>query len=124
MRVTILCISIQCLAKAQKINPFKSADRKYPVEMPYKMSEIYVLNMEIPKGYKVDEIPKSVRVKLNENEGIFEYIVNASADRIMLQSKIDIKKTNFEVEDYQTLRDFFGHIAKKHSEQIVFKKVQ
>lgn len=111
-------------SEGTKNNPFKSAERKYPVEMPFKMAETYVLNMEIPKGYKVDEIPKSVRVKLNENDGIFEYLINATADRIMLQSKIDIKRANFEAGDYQTLRDFFGHIAKKHGEQIVFKKVE
>lgn len=111
-------------SEGTKTNPFTSAERKYPVEMPFKMAEIYVLNMEVPKGYTIDEIPKSVRVKLNDNEGVFEYIVNATAERIMLQSKIDIKKANFAAEDYQTLRDFFGHIAKKHSEQIVFKKIK
>lgn len=109
-------------SEGTKNNPFKSAERKYPVEMPYRMSEIYVLNMEIPKGYKVDELPKSVRVMLNDDEGTFEYIVNATPERVMLRSKIDIKKANFEPGDYQTLRDFFGHITKKHGEQIVFKK--
>lgn len=110
--------------EATKNNPFVSAERKYPVEIPYKIYEVYVLNMEVPKGYKVDELPKSTRVLLNDNEGLFEYIVSATPERIMLQSKIDIRKTTFTSEDYQTLRDFFGHIAKKHSEQIVLKKIK
>ncbi|WP_157557932.1 DUF3857 domain-containing protein [Niabella aurantiaca] len=111
-------------SEAVKTNPFVSAERKYPVEMPFATFRLYVLNMEIPKGYEVEELPKSTRVMLNGNEGMFEYIISASGGRIMLQSKIDIKKANFLAEDYQTLRDFFGHIAKKHSEQVVLKKIK
>ena len=61
------------LAAAVKENPFKSAERFYPVEMPSCKDETYLLNMEIPAGYKVEELPKSARVMLNEDEGMFEY---------------------------------------------------
>jgi hypothetical protein len=111
------------LTEATKNNPFKSAERVYPVEMPYKVSEVYVFNMEVPNGYKVDEIPKSTRVKLNEDEGAFEYLVSSDGKNIQLRSKIVLYKANFTPEDYQTLRDFFDYIVKKHSEQIVLKKV-
>ncbi|WP_114789902.1 DUF3857 domain-containing protein [Niabella yanshanensis] len=105
-------------------NPFSAADRKYPVEMPFRISENYVLNMDIPKGYKVDEIPKSARVRLNENDGMFEYLVSATDKKIMLNCRIDIKKANFPAEDYQSLREFFGYVTKKQSEQIVLKKIK
>jgi len=36
--------------EATKENPFKSVERQYPVEMPYSVNEVYILNMEIPKG--------------------------------------------------------------------------
>ncbi|MFT3903450.1 MAG: DUF3858 domain-containing protein [Niabella sp.] len=110
-------------SEATTKNPFSSAERKYPVEMPFKIGEVYVLNMEIPKGYKVEELPKSARVMLNDNEGIFEYLISATDQKIMMNSRIDIKKATFAPEDYQTLRDFFGYIVKKQAEQIVFKKI-
>lgn len=105
-------------------NPFTAAERKYPVEMPFKMSENYVLTMDIPEGYKVDEIPKSARVSLNESDGMFEYLISATDQKIMLNCRIDIKKANFPAEDYQSLRDFFGYITKKQAEQIVLKKIK
>ncbi len=58
------------MAEAYKENPFKAAERKYPVEMPYSMDETYTLTMDIPEGYAVDEIPKSAKVTFNENEVI------------------------------------------------------
>lgn len=109
---------------AYKENPFKAAERHYPVEMPYTMNETFILNMDIPKGYAVEEIPKSTRVKLNENEGMFEYLIAKDENAIQLRSTLKLNKALFEPEDYQTLRDFFAYIVKKHSEQIVFKKIK
>lgn len=106
-----------------KENPFKAAERFFPVEMPSCTDEIYILNMEVPKGYKVEELPKSARVMLNEDEGMFEYIIGESGGRIQLRCRTVIKKATFEPEDYQTLREFFTFIVNKESEQIVFKKV-
>jgi hypothetical protein len=111
------------LSQTYKENPFKAADRLYPVEMPSCTDETYVLNMEVPKGYKVEELPKSARVSLNENEGMFEYMIGESSGRIQLKCRIVLKKANFDPEDYQTLRDFFAFIVKKEAEQIVFKKL-
>jgi hypothetical protein len=107
-----------------KKNPFTSAERSYPVEMPYQIHKTFVLDMEVPKGYKVDEIPKSTRMKLNENDGMFEYLVSASNGRIQLRSKLAMNKATFAPDDYETLREFFGHIVKKQAEQIVFKKIK
>lgn len=107
----------------QKENPFKAAERYYPVEMPYCIDESYVLNMEIPKGYKVEELPKSARVNFNETEGKFEYIIAASNDLVQMRTRVMLNRARFEPEDYQTLRDFFTYVVKKQSEQIVFKKV-
>jgi hypothetical protein len=112
------------LTEGYKQNPFKAAKRYYPVEMPYTFIETYILNMEVPKGYTIDELPKSVRIKLNDNEGMFEYIIAKVGDGIQLRSILKINKANFNLDDYDTLRDFYALLVKKHSEQIVFKKVK
>lgn len=111
------------LSQAIKENPFKSAERLYPVERPYCLDQVYLLTMEIPKGYKVDDKPKSARVMLNEDEGMFEYIIGANATQIQLRCRLLIKKATFAPEDYQTLRDFYSFVVKKEAEQIVFKKM-
>ena len=112
------------LGETIKSNPFVAAERFYPVEMPYTTNNTYSLNMEIPKGYKIDELPKSVRVNFNENEGMFEYIISANGDMIQLLCRLILKKANFLNEDYQSLREFFAFVIKKESEQIVFKRIK
>jgi hypothetical protein len=104
-------------------NPFKSAQRFYPVEMPYTKDEIYTMQMEVPKGYEIDELPKSTVVKFNEaGDAVFEYRIAANGDNIMLRSRLQIKRAYFDPEEYEILREFFNMIVKKHNEQIVFKK--
>ncbi|HTR28622.1 MAG TPA: DUF3858 domain-containing protein [Puia sp.] len=110
------------LVATRKDNPFKASTRNYPVEMPHAMDETYTLSMDIPNGYVVDELPKSAKVSYNTDEGFFEYLIQAGADRIQFRTRIKLKKANFTPEDYASLRDFFAYVVKKQSEQIVFKK--
>lgn len=106
-----------------KENPFKSAERLYPVEMPYGFDETYTLQMDVPSGYEVDELPKSMVVKLNEeNEGMFEYRISQSGSGISFRSRIRISRAYFMPEEYEMLREFFNLVVKKQAEQIVFKK--
>ena len=109
-------------ADAYKENPFKAAQRYYPVEMPYCIDETYILNMEVPAGYKVDELPKPARVSLNDNEGMFEYLIQQSGDRVQLRCRTKLNRATFDPEDYETLRNFFAFVVQKENEQIVFKK--
>jgi hypothetical protein len=110
------------LAEGYKENLFKAAERLYPVEMPYAFDETFVLNMEVPKDYTLEEMPKSARVSFNDGEGMFEYLIGKDNDKIQLRSRVVVKKAYFLPEEYEDLRAFMGYVVKKHSEQIVFKK--
>ena len=104
-------------------NPFKSAERLYPVEMPFTIDQTYLLRMDVPTGYTVDEMPKSVVVKLNnQSDGEFEFRTVESGGVISIRSRLKISRTYFAPEEYQMLRQFFDLIVKKQGEQIVFKK--
>ena len=111
------------MGEEMKENPFKSAERFYPVEMPYAVDETYNLQMEIPKGYVVDELPKGAVVKFNEEEdATFEYRVSTSGGSVSFRTRLVINKAYFLPEEYEVLREFFALIVKKQNEQIVFKK--
>jgi hypothetical protein len=89
------------------------------------MNKTFILNMEVPKNYAIDELPKSAKVEFNGGEGFFEYLIGRTGEgAIQLRSRIVLNKAYFPPEDYNSLRDFFGHILKKHNEQIVFKKIK
>ncbi|HUC80770.1 MAG TPA: transglutaminase domain-containing protein [Flavisolibacter sp.] len=106
-----------------KKNPFKSAERLYPVEMPYTIDETFVLTMEVPTGYVVDELPKQMLAKYDEEgHSFFEYRIQQSGNNISMRSRIKLARAYYEPEEYEGLREFFNMVVKKHNEQIVFKK--
>lgn len=111
------------LGEAYKENIFKSAQRNYPVEMPYTRDETYVFNMIVPEGYKIDELPKQTVIKLNDaGDGKFEYLISESNGTISMRSRIQLKRAYFQPAEYDLLREFFNMIVKKQNEQIVLKK--
>ena len=92
------------------------------MEFPYTFDMVMVLNLEIPDRFAVDEIPKSEKIALNGQEGSFEYLIQKNPNSIQLKSALNIKKSTFDPEDYNTLRNFYAEVIKKQAEVIVFKK--
>jgi hypothetical protein len=110
------------LSEAKKENPFAAAVRHYPIEMPYKIDQLFVLQMDIPKGYEVEELPKSVRVKLNASDGSYEYGFLSDGQSVQFRSRLILKRTYFAPDEYQSLRDFYALVVKKQGEVVVFRK--
>lgn len=109
--------------EAQRHNPFQSAQRLYPVEMPFTTDETVIVNMEIPDGYEVDELPKQMKAKYDqEGKTFFEYLIQSSGGTISLRSRIKIDRAYYEPDEYEALREFFNLVVKKQNEQIVLKK--
>jgi len=106
-------------------NPFIAEQRTYPVEMPYTIDEIFVLRMDVPQGYEVNELPASTKVNFDEEgKSFFEYIVENSGAVISFRSRVKVHRSYFLPEEYKVLHDFFSLIVSKQSEQIVFKRVK
>jgi len=103
-------------------NPFTAAEREYPVEMPAPVDKLYVLNMEIPAGYTVEEMPASAKFVFNGNEGSFEYRIQKDDMGIQLRSRLKMDRAVFRPEEYNELREFFAQVVKKQAELVVFKR--
>lgn len=103
-------------------NPFISTTRNYPVELPYRIKEAYQIEIEIPSGYRVDELPVSMKQNLNNSDIKFEYNSKADEKAIIITSSLITNKTVFQKTEYNALRTYFMNLIKKYEEQIVFKK--
>jgi hypothetical protein len=107
-------------------NPFKQTVREYPVDIPYPLSHRYILNLTIPEGYAIEQMPEQVSLSLPENGGKFTFLVSKPAGTIrMLQinSTIQINQVHFEPDEYPAIKKFFDLIIEKQQEQLVLKKI-
>ena len=104
-------------------NPFKTEKRDYPVNFGYSRDQTYMLNMTIPEGYEVVEIPVAIKSVLPDNGGVFYFICKNIGTTIQLNSKINLNRTKYTVDEYPQLKTLFDMIVAKQAEQIVLKKV-
>lgn len=111
------------VGEGEEKNPFTAVNRKFPVDFGTLIEENFVANYIIPKGYVVEEIPKSIKVSLPEDGGRFTYFVSTPEEgKISISSKISLKKSMYFAEEYEVLRKFYDQIVQKHAEQIVLIK--
>ncbi len=103
-------------------SPIPDPERHYPVEMPYCIDNNYILHMDIPKGYAIDQLPKSTRFTLEDGSGSYEYRVDTDGKTIDFHSRMQLKRTNYTVDEYSGLRNFFALVIQKEKEPIIFKK--
>lgn len=111
------------LFERTKENPFKLEERKFPVDFGFPSEEVFRLTIELPKDYQLDKMPKNEKVILPDETAAFTFMFAAEDNRIMLNSKITVRKPVFTAEEYFDLKELFKNIVRKQAEQIVLKKI-
>ncbi len=104
-------------------NPFTSPTREYPVDFGVPFSEGYNLQLTIPDGYKVDEMPESTSLVLEGKAGQFLYQVSQMGNKIVLNLRFSIDKTQFIPAEYEALKNLYNLVINKEAEQIILKKI-
>ena len=103
-------------------NPFKLEAREYPVDFGSPQEETYILNLELPETYDVEELPKTSAFGLPGNAGRYIYSVSRMGNKVSITSTLLILKTLFTPEEYGNLREFYNQVVAKQAEQIVLRK--
>ena len=104
-------------------NPFTTITREYPVDFGVPYTESFKLNLTIPDGYQVEELPKSKSFVLDDKVGVFTYQIAQMDKRVVLNMRLSILKSIFLPSEYSNLKSFFDLIVAKEAEQIVLKKI-
>jgi hypothetical protein len=110
------------IAMQEKENPFKLEKREYPVDYGSPLEKMYLCKFTIPDGYAVDELPKSLVLKLPDNSARYVYNLVQAGNSISLTSNLQINNSLFSQEEYPHLREFYTQLVAKQAEQIVLKK--
>jgi Domain of Unknown Function with PDB structure (DUF3857)/Transglutaminase-like superfamily len=103
-------------------NNFKSEKREYPVDIPSPFDHFYTAKIELPEGYKVEELPATKIYALPDNGGKFIYSATQMGNVVNFTSQLTITKNLIAPDNYPLLREFYSLVVAKQAEQIVLKK--
>ena len=103
-------------------NPFKTEERKYPVDLAYSIDYSATIILTIPEDHKIKKLPEPVRLVTEGGDVSFMLISNANGNQAQMQVMMKIGRTIFTEVEYQELRRFFSLIIEKMSESIEITK--
>ncbi len=106
-------------------NPFKASERVYPVSFACPVNYRYIVKIELPEGYGLDEIPEPMMIAMPNKGGKFTYDVKAiNASTLLVSCNFKIKQLQFLSEEYPILKEFYDQALQKQGTQLVLKRSQ
>tara|TARA_R110000868_G_scaffold410693_6_gene699900 strand:+ start:25135 stop:27111 length:1977 start_codon:yes stop_codon:yes gene_type:complete len=102
--------------------PFSKKERTFPVDYNFTFNESLIINISIPEGWTIDEIPESVLIRLPERAGELRRITQNQGNTISINYRYRIDKTRFVPAEYQGLKQFYDQMVEKLAQNIVLKK--
>jgi hypothetical protein len=103
-------------------NPLKNPQRTFPVDYAYARTLIYTVNLRLPEGYTVQELPKNLAMALPGDAAQFRRLSALQGNILQMISQTVIRKVRFSPQEYKALREFYDRIVAAHAEQVVLKR--
>ena len=103
-------------------NPLKSPHRMYPVDFGAPVETSFMLNLEYPAQYVVEELPPNAAVALPQGGGRYLFNATNQGNKITLSSLINLSKTVYLPDEYPALREMYNRVVQLHQSQVVFKR--
>lgn len=105
-------------------NPFKLKDRTYPICFSYPFSESVKVSFEIPEGYNVVEMPKSVEQRTEDGSLFFRLVVERIDKYIQFNGTLTVDKAEYSPEWYEAIKSIYGKSIDAYNSLIVLEKAK
>ena len=105
-------------------NPFVSEERFSDID--FGSSNFYNITgtYKIPAGYKIDVMPTSVALNMDDKSITFKRLMGENDGSIEVNYIISYKRSAFKVTEYQAVHEFYKKMFEMMSDPIVLKKIQ
>jgi hypothetical protein len=106
-----------CLFQARQLDAFKHVDRKFPIYFPYAFGEVDRVNIEIPAGYTLENVPPEQSARLRY--AAYQNLAQFDGKKLVTQRILQVNGIYFRLEQYQEVKDFFGKVQAGDEQQAV-----
>ena len=103
-------------------NPFRHDTRRYPVDFGTAEDEIFLLNLTLPAGYEVAELPKNAVVQLPDGSARFVFRAATTGTGVQLSSRLVLNSPVYAAAQYANLRELYHLMLARQGERLVLQK--
>jgi hypothetical protein len=104
-------------------NPFKNEERTYPIDFVSRKKYNNSVSIQIPEGYKVAQLPKSIAIGLPDKLGVFKFQTAQNGNTISTRCTLQLNESLIVPSYYPYLKGFYNEMVKIESEKIVLEKI-
>jgi hypothetical protein len=104
-------------------NPFKNEERTYPIDFVTRKKYNNSVSIQIPEGYKVAQLPKSIAIGLPDKLGVFKFQTAQNGNTISTRCTLQLNESLIVPSYYPYLKGFYNEMVKIESEKIVLEKI-
>jgi hypothetical protein len=104
-------------------SPFTQSERQLPIEMPYAEQENTSVQLTIPEGYRVEELPKSINIMTEDHQGSCRYFIVQQGNKVLLTFGFKFDNLFYAASQYSSVKRFWELVAEKDNELLVLKKL-
>jgi len=104
-------------------NPFTQEKRQMGIYFGYPTQEKFNLNLDLPEGYSIESLPKSVRIATEDKAITYIFNISHENNKIQISCIKEINNSIFAADEYNGLKDIFQKILASQNEKIVLKKI-
>lgn len=105
-------------------NPFINPERFSDIDLGY--LSLFVINghYKLPAGYKIDVMPKNVRISMEDKGITFSKVQEEKNGYLDMNCTINFKRSAYTVDEYIGVREFYKAMFDMLNTPVVLKKVQ
>ena len=103
-------------------NPFKLAERDYPVDWGMPSDERYIVNIHLPAQYSIENPPQGVAFALPNQGGKFFTNFESDNQKFTFSYVTRLDKSVYSPEEYPYLKELYNKIILTEKNEIIFKK--
>lgn len=103
-------------------NAFIAEKRFADIEFGYNQNYSFVGLFSIPKNYKIEELPKNIRMIMPDTSISLLRVFDSTENQLSIRVSLDFKRPVFFVDEYEPFREFYKLLYETLNEQIVLRR--
>lgn len=103
-------------------NPYRLAERSYPVNKGMAYTEQFSITLHLPDNYSIDAPPKQADISLPDDGGKFQSFFQSGDKSFTYVHILQFNKAVYQPDEYAALKEFFNKIILFEKDQIRLNK--
>lgn len=106
----------------KKENPFTQSTRGTDIDFGCNQKFEILFSLDFPRSYQIEHLPKNIIVRAPDSSFFFMRNFSFDQTHILLSESFEIKRSVFDKEEYEGIKEFFSRTYGLMVEEIVLKR--